>query len=82
MKSFKFFNINHIVTTDDIRDFLMSTISPYIVLSGEIDAYRQGIDAAMTSTGQNPYPDAIRGEIWVRGFWDATNLIYKVNEII
>jgi hypothetical protein len=77
MKPFKFFNTNDITNTDDIRDFLMSEVPDYIVACGEIDAYRDGVNAGINSNGYNPYHDNIRGEIWNRGFWNATNLIHR-----
>ena len=77
MKPFKFFNTNDITNTDDIRDFLMSEVPDYIVACGEIGAYREGVDSGINSNGYNPYHDNIRGEIWNRGFWDATNLIHR-----
>ena len=82
MKPFKFFNKNNFIYDDDIRDFLMGGIPPYIVACGEISAYMDGINAGLTSMGYNPYNDNMRGEIWNRGFWNATNLKHRPNETI
>ena len=78
MKEFKFLKDNNISTnTNDIRDSLMSEVPDYIVACGEIGAYREGVESGINSNGYNPYNDIVRGEIWNRGFWNATNLIHR-----
>ena len=48
-----------------------------VIDCGEVGAYEQGYEAGLSSTGFNPYHDQLRGEIWNRGFWTATNLIHR-----
>ena len=63
-------------TDDDIKEHLRINIPNYIVACGEISAYLHGVDCGLMSMGYNPYHDNTRGEIWNRGFWNATNLIH------
>lgn len=72
MKSFKFFQKNPSYVEE-----LINNVPQYIIECGEIGAYEQGVQAAVNSSGSNPYHDTLRGEIWNRGFWDATNLIHS-----
>jgi hypothetical protein len=80
MKTFKFFQKEKGV--DELRRevrlmALNGNIPQDVIDCGEIGAYEQGIEAGITSTGFNPYHDQLRGEIWNRGFWVATNLIHR-----
>ena len=80
IKPFKFFQKED--TMDVLRHEVRlmthnGNIPQDIIDCGEIYAYERGIEAGITSTGFNPYHDQLRGEIWNRGFWVATNLIYR-----
>lgn len=58
-------------------DYLNDNIPEFIIECGEIGAYQQGILAAINADINNPYRDQLRGEIWNRGFWDATETINR-----
>lgn len=79
--NFKFFqeNIFHFryITGHNEIDELINNTPQDVVNCGEIGAYREGIQAAILSIGHNPYHDQLRGEIWNRGFWNATNIIHR-----
>ena len=75
MIPFKFFHKD--LTDDEIKEHLRINIPNYIVACGELSAYWHGVDSGLTSMGYNPYPDNVRGEIWIRGFWDASNLKHR-----
>lgn len=80
IKPFKFFqNENTMdVLIREVRLMTHNGNTPQDIIDcGEIDAYERGIEAGITCTGFNPYHDELRGEIWNRGFWVATNLIHR-----
>ena len=84
MKSFKFLQENkqtiffHFVSGlgYDIDEIINNTPQDVIDV-GEVGAYREGVIAGVNSRGINPYHDQLRGEIWNRGFWNATNIIHR-----
>lgn len=82
VRQFKFFQKNTYRSRfpspygEDI-DYLIDNIPQYIIASGEIGAYREGILAGINRNINNPYHDTLRGEIWNRGFWDAQETINR-----
>jgi hypothetical protein len=76
VRPFKFFQKKP-TEPNELREFMRNNVPIDVVACGEIGTYLQGVESGISGSGFNPYHDSLRGEIWNRGFWNSTNLLYR-----